>query len=108
MEHLMAGLPSLLMISLCRLYRRDDVPAWDEAHRHQIRRYRVAADRNESDDVPQFLLMVEVVAEALEGSKFLDVKKSTAAPTFSQSLRLCAASRSENSVSRLGETQCVR
>jgi len=52
MEHLLAGLPSLLLIPLARLYRRDDVVAWDEAQRHQIRRYRAAADRNESDDMP--------------------------------------------------------
>lgn len=75
MEHLLAGLSGLLLKPLCRLYCCDDVVAWDEAQSHQICRDRVAADWNESDDVPQFLLMMEVVAEALEGSKFLDVEE---------------------------------
>lgn len=107
MERLLACLQGLLLKPLCRLYRRDDVIAWDEAQRHQIRRYRIAADRNESDDVAQFLLMMEVVAKAFECRKFPDVEEIGSRSKLRRSLRLCAASRSENRVSRLGETQCA-
>ena len=50
----------------------------DEAQRHQIRHDRIACDRNEPDEVPQLLPMIEVVPEAFESCEFRDVKRNRA------------------------------